>query len=543
MDIGKYSFKEFMELAEWLHSFPAPGILIGGFMVEKAKSAMPKDTLYEAFVETGKCLPDAVQLLTPCSIGNGWMRIVNLGKYALSLYDKYNGDGFRSYLDPDKLADWPELRSWFLKEKPKAEQDSEKLYIEIEEAGDSVCTLEKIQISDSYFKNRKMRNIIICPVCREPYPEADGPICRGCQGEAPYKEQNKTSSSENTGPGLQTVDLDNAVGEQAVHDMTGIEPGESKGPEVRAGQEISTRDLCRLQQIGRSRIFVQSGDQPSEDWIHEDNAALAFAEYMAGEHVAYQDTPKEGKLGFQAEINGLLSIDREKLQGFNLVPEVICSSHHGDTPVEKGKTFAGCRAIPLYLHRENLSKALAALQDGPVFEILPFQKMQVGILITGSEVFTGLVEDKFEPVISSKVKDYGCEVLSSEVVQDDRQQIRQCIDRMLDKGVELLVTTAGLSVDPEDVTRHGLLDAGLQDILYGMPVLPGAMTLLGRIGNARVIGVPACALFYKTTSFDLLLPRILAGKEITRKALSGFGEGGFCLGCKICTFPKCPFGR
>jgi formylmethanofuran dehydrogenase subunit E len=69
------------------------------------------------------------------------------------------------------------------------------------------------------------------------------------------------------------------------------------------------------------------------------------------------------------------------------------------------------------------------------------------------------------------------------------------------------------------------------------------MTLLGRIGSVRVIGVPACALFFRTTSFDLLLPRILAGQEVTRGELARLAEGGFCLGCKSCTFPKCPFGK
>jgi formylmethanofuran dehydrogenase subunit E len=55
--------------------------------------------------------------------------------------------------------------------------------------------------------------------------------------------------------------------------------------------------------------------------------------------------------------------------------------------------------------------------------------------------------------------------------------------------------------------------------------------------------VPACALFHKTTSLDLLLPRLLTGQELTRRDLADLAEGGYCLGCKTCTFPKCPFGK
>lgn len=92
------------------------------------------------------------------------------------------------------------------------------------------------------------------------------------------------------------------------------------------------------------------------------------------------------------------------------------------------------------------------------------------------------------------------------------------------------------------MTRQGLVDEGITDMLYGAPVLPGAMTLVGLIRNAWIIGVPACALFHKTTSFDLLL-RILAGRDITRCDLISLAMGGFCLAYNTCTFPKCPFGK
>ncbi len=99
------------------------------------------------------------------------------------------------------------------------------------------------------------------------------------------------------------------------------------------------------------------------------------------------------------------------------------------------------------------------------------------------------------------------------------------------------------------MTRKGLVDAGLADMLYGLPMLPGTMSLVGRIANeqaphpVQVLGVPACALFYKTTALDILLPRLLAGVEITRRDLAKLGEGGLCMECKSCTYPKCPFGK
>ena len=175
--------------------------------------------------------------------------------------------------------------------------------------------------------------------------------------------------------------------------------------------------------------------------------------------------------------------------------------------------------------------------------MLPFRRARVGILITGSEIFYGLVEDKFAPIITNKIQNLGCVVLGTRLVPDDREALHRGVLELSTLGCDLLVTTAGLSVDPDDVTRLGLLDAGLTDMLYGVPILPGAMTMLGRIGPMQVIGVPACALYFKTTSFDLLLPRLLAGVTITRKDIARLAEGSLCLGCKACTFPKCPFGK
>ena len=204
----------------------------------------------------------------------------------------------------------------------------------------------------------------------------------------------------------------------------------------------------------------------------------------------------------------------------------------------------------------------------PLFSIAPLRKARVGILVTGTEVFQGIIEDKFIPVIRAKVQAYDCCVARTEITPDDAGRITAAVEAMRAAGVDLLITTGGLSVDPDDVTRLGLVGAGLTDILYGTPVLPGAMSLLGRIpapgtglsspvqaqgdvyplwqpgqGEMQVIGVPACALYHKTTMFDILLPRCLAGRVIDRAELAGMAEGGFCMNCKVCTWPKCFFAK
>jgi len=542
VNIGPYSFEEFLDKAAAFHGNPAPGLIIGGYMVERAKSLLPDGTLFEALVETPKCLPDAVQLLSLCSTGNGWMRVLNLGRYAVTLYDKYTGQGVRVHLDLAKLEAWPEIKSWLLKLKPKAEQDKSKLLEEIRRAGDSILSDGPVTISPRHLGKKNMGPVGICPICREAYPANDGSICRGCRGEEPFAGA-ANEPERQCPPELLAVPVDEAVGRVALHDMTRIVPGLTKEPAVLAGQVISAADVEVLKKMGRFTVYVAAAGEDAAGLVHEDEAGRAFGRAMAGEGVYCSETPREGKVTFFAGRDGLLCIDRQALLCFNQLPDVICATRQGDLVVEKDRPFAASRAIPLLMPRASFEAALAALGDGPLFQVLPLRRASAGILVTGTEVAGGMIEDKFIPVVRDKLAALGGTVVASDIRPDDRREIALGVRGLLDAGADLIVTTAGLSVDPGDVTRLGLLDAGLTDMLYGMPVLPGSMMLLGRIGETQVVGIPACALFHKTTALDLLLPRVLAGVRITRGDLAAMGEGGFCLQCKACTFPKCPFGK
>lgn len=541
--VGALTFEQYLSRVEAFHGFPSPGLLIGGYMVEKAKSLMPQGVLYDAISETKSCLPDAVQLLTPCTVGNGWLRVLNLGRYALTLYDKHQGGGVRVWLDADKLEPWDEIRKWFFVLVKKSEQDQAKLVEQIGLAGDSIVSWRPVKVRQIELVKKHKDRIAICPLCREAYPPRDGAICRGCQGETPYEDEIGQPGDDWCVPGLMAVDADQAVGRDLLHDMTRVIPGREKGAAFLKGQRLGRGDLPYLRRMGKDHVYVQDQAGIGPDWVHEDEAARAFAQAMAGQGVGYDPPPREGKLTLTAKSDGLFMLDGPRLEAFNLVPGVMCASRTGFSVVEPGMSLAATRAVPLYLPRRDFFKALSVLGEEPLFSVLALRPLRVGILVTGSEVYQGIIEDRFIPVITAKVARFGCAVVKSLIAPDDRQAIAKAAGELLAAGAELIVTTAGLSVDPDDVTRQGLADCGLADILYGMPMTPGAMNLLGRLGRARVMGVPACALYAKTTGFDVLLPRVLAGLPVTRLDLAKLAEGGLCLGCKTCTYPKCTFGR
>ena len=187
MNIGKYTIEEYLELISSFHGNPAPGLIIGGFMVDLAKANIPGDILFDAISETNTCLPDAIQLLTPCTIGNGWLRIMNFGRYALSLYDKYEGNGVRVFMDSGKVEQFPEIRDWFFKLKARKDQDRDRLQAQIIEAGPAILSFRKIAVDMSALGKKGKGGVGKCPSCGEGYPLKDGPSCLACQGKSPYR--------------------------------------------------------------------------------------------------------------------------------------------------------------------------------------------------------------------------------------------------------------------------------------------------------------------------------------------------------------------
>lgn len=197
MNICTYSYEEYVHLVQSFHGTLAPGLLIGGFMVDLAMKNLPEGEFFDAVCETPACLPDAVQILTPCTIGNGWLSVVPFGKFAVTLYEKYGGKGVRVFLDTKKLDAWPEIRDWYLKKKKKKDQDSEKLFAQIKEAGHDLFGIQLVEVEAEKIRRKKMGPVAVCPVCGEAYPVRDGDKCLGCQGQSPYSDVSSVSAPQN----------------------------------------------------------------------------------------------------------------------------------------------------------------------------------------------------------------------------------------------------------------------------------------------------------------------------------------------------------
>ncbi len=526
MKFGELTYNEFTEKIKAFHGTVAPGIVLGGFMVNLALENLPEGIFFDVICETKTCLPDAIQLLTPCSVGNGWLKILDLGRFAAVFYDKYTGEGIRIYLDQSKLNQWGEVKTWFLKLKPKDLQDTELIFKQMKEAGTSLFSIQEVKVHSKNLKKKKMGKTVTCPICDESYPESHGVVCRGCTEELPYDVVGNENSEDIETLLLHKTPVEQAVGMHLLHDVTRIIYKKTKGVAFKKGHMIIEDDVQTLRELGKNNVYVQEHNTFIKGYKHEDEVVLAFAKNMSGQNVTFDMEPNEGRINLVSDIDGILIMNEEQLENFNMSPGVMCAALPNYSIVKKGDKIAATRAIPLYISNKDYLIAMNMLSNERLFTVCSLRKAKVGILVTGTEVYENLIEDRYIEIIESKVEAYGCNVVTKAIVPDDIDVISSTIHDMVHSGADLIITTAGLSVDPDDMTLDAIIEAGAEELLYGVPVLPGSMLVLGQINHVQIIGVPGCGLYNNEFSFDLLLPRLLANVKITRKELARMGNGG-----------------
>ena len=339
---------------------------------------------------------------------------------------------------------------------------------------------------------------------------------------------------------MKLIDTKDAVGHVLCHDLTQIIPGVTKDARFRKGHIVAPEDIPVLLSMGKEHLYVWEKEPGT---LHENEAAERLRALCQNEHM--HPTPvKEGKIELIADCDGLFQVDVDRLNAVNDEDEIIIATRHTNTAVHKGDKLAGTRIIPLIIREEKLRAAEEKAGSTPILSLLPWKRKTCGLITTGSEVAKGLIQDAFTPVIIDKLAQYGIQVTEHCLPGDDRAAITQAVLDFHRKGVDLILCTGGMSVDPDDRTPGAIGDTGARVVCYGAPVLPGAMFLLAYLEDGTpVMGLPGCVMYAKATIFDLVLPRIAAGVTVTRRDLKSLGHGGLCLGCGQCRYPVCPFGK
>ena len=341
---------------------------------------------------------------------------------------------------------------------------------------------------------------------------------------------------------MKEMRTEDAVGQILCHDLTQIIKGVTKDARFRKGHVIRAEDVPVLLSMGKDHIFVWEND---ETMLHENDAAEILRQLCQNEYMTASE-PKEGKIELTALVDGVFQVDESRFDEVNELDDVTIATLPQNMPVKAGQKLAGMRVIPLVIKKDKMEQVKKVAGSEPLLRLRPYrQNLKVGVVTTGTEVFLGRIEDTFTPVIASKLKAFGLTINEHRLSDDVAEHTQKHIGELIELGMDMVICTGGMSVDPDDRTPAAIRDAGAEIVTYGAPTLPGAMFLLGYVQkNGReipVMGLPGCVMYAGRTIFDLILPRVITGEKITRREIRHFGMGGLCMNCKVCHYPVCGF--
>ena len=337
---------------------------------------------------------------------------------------------------------------------------------------------------------------------------------------------------------MKKVRVEDAVGMTLCHDITAMFDG-FKGALFKRGQVIRAEDVPRLLDIGKKHVFIW---EENAGELHEEDCALRLAAMVPVEGAHYEG-PAEGKMLLKADIRGQFRLDTALLRELNSIGDITVTALPNHYPVEPGARLASMRIVPLVTKESRILRAEELCRGKKLLDLRPYKPRRAGVIITGSEVYTGRIPDKFKPVVRKKLASYPGEILGVKLCDDDLEMIVSAARGFLASGADFLIFTGGMSVDPDDLTPTAIRRLGAEIVTYGVPSQPGNMTLAAYLGDTAILGVPGAAISLPTTMFDVLLPQIYTGDRLTKADLVNLGEGGLCQQCQVCHFPNCTFGR
>ncbi|WP_298966962.1 molybdopterin-binding protein [uncultured Methylobacterium sp.] len=294
---------------------------------------------------------------------------------------------------------------------------------------------------------------------------------------------------------------------------------------VRKGRPIGADDARALAAAGLHEIVavtLEPGD------VSEDAAAGRLAAASAGPGLEVA-APFTGRANLHATGAGLLTIDRAAVDAVNAVDEAVTLATLAPfKPVVPGEMVATVKIIPYAVPGAVLDRALAALPRPPL-AVAPYRLSRVAAISTLLPGLKASVVDKTLRVLAERLAPAGARLVGDARIPHEAASLAGAL-AAAGEGADLAVVFGASAIaDRRDVIPAGIEAAGGTVEHLGMPVDPGNLLLLGRLGAMPVIGAPGCARSPKENGFDWVLHRLLAGLPVTRADVIGFGVGGLLM--------------
>ncbi|MCW6509340.1 molybdopterin-binding protein [Lichenifustis flavocetrariae] len=294
---------------------------------------------------------------------------------------------------------------------------------------------------------------------------------------------------------------------------------------LKKGEVVTGDHVAALASLGVAELMVA---RMEVDDVGENEAAQRLAQTIGGVHLS-TDRAFTGRANLFARTSGVLSLDVEAVNRLNAIDESLTlATLPPFRAVVAGEMVATVKIIPFAVSRQSLNEALR-LAGQPIVDLKPFQALQVGVLSTVLPGLKPSVIRKTVQHLADRLAIAGAPIVADETLPHDTRALSERLIGLSRKCDLVVVFGASAITDRRDVIPAALTEAGGTIEQFGMPVDPGNLLLLGRLGRAWVIGAPGCARSPKENGFDWILQRLLAGIEVTRDDIRRLGAGGLLM--------------
>lgn len=314
------------------------------------------------------------------------------------------------------------------------------------------------------------------------------------------------------------VPLADALGGVLAHGLT------TPDGALKKGTLLTADDLERLRRCGVTQVTIARLDAHD---IGEDEAAAAVAAALAGGNVRVA-TAHAGRCNLFAAAAGVAVIDATAIDQLNQVHEAVTvATLPAFAAAAQGQMLATVKIIPFAAPTDAVARCRSLAGDTPPLRVAAFQPHRLGLIqTTQSDTPPGLLA-KMAATTRDRLAALGSTLAAQAVVAHNEAAVTAAIDRLRRDGRDpILVLGASAITDRRDVIPAAVVALGGEVVHFGMPVDPGNLLLLARIGATRVVGLPGCARSPKLNGFDWVLQRLLAGLTVTAADIMGMGVGG-----------------
>jgi hypothetical protein len=256
--------------------------------------------------------------------------------------------------------------------------------------------------------------------------------------------------------------------------------------------------------------------------LHEEDAGRRLATAATGDGVEVKGYTG-GQWSLASTCRGLLRIDARRLADVNVHEGIAVFTLFDGQPVERGETVAKAKVTPLVIGGDTVRAVEKAAGDG-VVSVAPFRPGVVGAV--ARESLEPRQRARFEAALQQKIDWFGSRLLDIRFAEPSARDVADELTALRGDGAEVMIVAGASALDPLDPVFGGLTLLGARMERHGAPAHPGSLLWLARWNELPVLGMPTCGMFSQATTFDLALPRLLAGERVGNREIAGLGHGG-----------------